>query len=179
MTEGLVAWDPEVDVTPYMRWLAPAGHQFNYTRLTPGRPIPWDAVWATNLAVPRRWVIEEPFELALPIGCLEDTEWAFRQYRRGRHAVYVPEAVVLHDHRYAGPGDYRGRARQFGAAARHVVRLHPGLAWRFMARPLAAAVVRAASVALPSMRRRERLWDLDFRLNYVAGLLRPRLTSGS
>ncbi len=177
MSEGLVAWDPELEITPYMQWLAPAGHQFNYARLAPGRPIPWDAVWATNLALPRRWVLDEPFEPAFPRGCLEDTEWSFRQHRRGRHAVFVPESVVYHDHRYGGPADYRGRAREFGAAARYVVRRHPGLAFRFIVRPLAAAAARGASLALPSSRRRDRLWDLDFRLNYLAGLLGPRLPS--
>jgi GT2 family glycosyltransferase len=171
MTEGLVAWDPELEITEYMRWLAPAGHQYNYARLTPGRPIPWDAVWATNLAVPRRWVLDCPFDTDLLPGCLEDTEWGFRQHRRGRHAVFVPEAVVLHDHRYAGPAEFRDRARTFGAAARLVVRKHPVLAWRFLLRPLAAAAVRAASLGLPSSRRRERRWDLDFRLGYLAGLL--------
>jgi GT2 family glycosyltransferase len=171
MTEGLVAWDPEVEITPYMRWLAPAGHQYNYTRLAAGRAIPWDAVWSTNLAVPRAWVLDERFDADFPMGCLEDTEWSFRQHRRGRRAVFVPTAVVLHDHRYADAEDFRPRARIFGGAARYVVRKHPVLAWRFVLRPLAAAAVRAASLAWPSGRRRERRWDLDFRLSYLAGLL--------
>ena len=171
MTEGLVAWDPEVEITPYMGWLAPAGHQYNYARLAADRSIPWDAVWSTNLAVPREWVLDCPFDAAIPPGCLEDTEWAFRQYRRGRRAVFVPEALVLHDHRYADAEDFRPRARTFGGAARYVVRKHPVLVWRFVLRPLAAAAVRAASLGLPSRRRRERRWDLDFRLNYLAGLL--------
>jgi GT2 family glycosyltransferase len=171
ITEGLVSWDSAAEITPYMRWLAPAGHQYNYARLAADRPVPWDAVWGTNLAVPRGWVLDCPFDAGVPPGCLEDTEWAYRQYRRGRRCFFVPEAEVLHDHRYTGPGDYRGRARRFGAAARYVARRHPLLAWRFVARPLAAAAVRAASLVLPSRRRCERVWDLDFRLNYLAGLL--------
>ena len=170
---GLVAWDPDAETTPYMRWLAPAGHQYNFARLVPGKRMPWDAVWATNLAAPRSWVLDEPFAPAFPPGCLEDTEWAFRQYRRGRHGVFVPEAVVLHDHHYAGPADYRGRARTFGRAARSVVARHPSLTVRFTLRPLAAAAVRAVSLAWPSRHRRQRLWDLDFRVNYLIGLLRP------
>jgi glycosyltransferase involved in cell wall biosynthesis len=174
LTEGLVSWDPETVITPYMRWLAPAGHQYNYTRLADGGRIPWDAVWTTNLAVPRAWVLDCPFDAGIPPGCLEDTEWAYRQYRLRRHAVFVRAAEALHDHRYDGPGDYRSRARLFGAAARYVARRHPLLAWRFVARPLAAAAARAASLALPLRRRHELLWDLDFRLNYLAGLARVR-----
>jgi len=171
---GLVTWDPEAETTPYMRWLAPAGHQFNFSRLTPGKPVPWDAVWATNLAAPRPWVLDEPFASSFPPGCLEDSEWAFRQYRRGRHGVFVPAAVAFHDHHYAGPADFRDRARTFGTAARSVVARHPGLTVRFTLRPLAAAVARAVSLAWPSRHRRQRLWDLDFRVNYLIGLLRPR-----
>ena len=171
MVSGMVAWDPESEITPYMNWLSPDGHQYNYRRLSPGSPVPWDAVWATNLAVPRAWVLDEPFDPNFPKGCLEDSEWALRQYRRGRHAVFVPEALAFHDHHYAGPADYRGRARTFGAAARYFVLKHPSLAWRFTLRPLAATVARLATLAIPSPRRRPRLWDLDFRRNYLTGLL--------
>jgi GT2 family glycosyltransferase len=59
---GRVEWDPERPRTPYMTWLAPDGHQFNYGRLDPERPAPWDACWATNLAVPRDWLLAEPFD---------------------------------------------------------------------------------------------------------------------
>lgn len=170
---GMVEWDPRAETTDYMRWLAPAGHQYNFARLTPGSAVPWDAVWATNLAVPRAWVLDEPFTPGWP-GCLEDSEWAYRQYRRGRRGVFVHDAVVLHDHHYGGPADYRSRARCFGFAARGMVARHPELAVRFTLRPLAAAAARAATLALPSRRRRERLWDLDFRLNYLLGLLHPR-----
>jgi GT2 family glycosyltransferase len=161
-----------------MRWLAPGGHQYNYRRLAPGKPAPWDAVWATNLAVPRAWVLDEPFDPAFPVGCLEDSEWAFRQYRRGRRSVFVPEALAFHDHRYAGPTDYRGRARVFGAAARYFILRHPSLAWRFTLRPLAAAATRLATLVMPLPRRRERLWDLDFRLGYLTGLLLGPLPPG-
>ena len=117
MTAGLVAWDPEREITPYMAWLAPAGHQFNFARLVAHAGMPWDAVWGAQICAPLAWVKDEPFDPGLPFTCLEDSEWAYRQYRRGRRAIYVPEAVALHDHRYTGPTDYRSRARSYGAAA--------------------------------------------------------------
>jgi len=174
MTAGHIAWDPAVETTPYMSWLAPRGHQFNFERLTPGAEMPWDAVWGTNLCAPAAWVLDEPFDPAFPNTCLEDSEWAFRQYRRGRRAFYVSDAVVLHDHRYTGPADFRGRARAYASAARYVARKHPALAWRFLVRPTAAAAARFGSLALPFCWRRETLWDLDFRLAYVRALFRPR-----
>lgn len=179
LVAGTIVWDPEHEITPFMEWLAPAGHQFNFARLQPGTRMPWGSVWATNLAVPRAWMLDEPFDPLFPNMGLEDGEWAFRQYRRGRWAVYVPEAVVYHWHHFAVPADYRRRAQEFGSAARYVVRRHPELGWRFLVRPTAAAAARLLSLALPPYWRRETLWDLDFRISYVFSLMRPRPSLGS
>ena len=171
---GRVEWDPEREVTPYMEWLAPEGHQFNYARLDPERPVPWNACWATNLAIPRQWVFDEPFDPLYPRPAVEDGEWGYRLARSGRPLRYVPAAVCYHDHRYEGPADYRQRARAAGAASRYVVRRHPELAWSLIGRPKAAAAVRLLSLVWPGSWRRELLWDLDFRANYVLGILQPR-----
>jgi hypothetical protein len=85
---------------------------------------------------------------------------------------YLPEAVCLHDHRYDGPADYRARARSAGSTSNEIVRRHPELSWILRWRPAAAAAARCASLAWPGNWRRETLWDLDFRANYVIGMLR-------
>lgn len=170
---GRVEWDPERPVTDYMAWLAPGGHQFNYHRLDPDRPAPWDACWATNLAVPRSWVLDEPFDPAFPVIAIEDGEWGYRMTRKGHPARYVPDSVCFHNHRYDSPADFRPRARTAGAAARYVARKHPELLWTLVGRPAAAAKVRALSMLWPGNWRREMVWDLDFRWSYVIGMLRP------
>jgi glycosyltransferase involved in cell wall biosynthesis len=71
---GRVEWDPDHEVTPYMAWLAPAGHQFNFARLRPDAPIPWDACWGAHLAAPRAWLLDDPFDPSLPYSVLEDGE---------------------------------------------------------------------------------------------------------
>jgi GT2 family glycosyltransferase len=171
---GRVEWDPEATVTPYMEWLAPAGHQFNFDRLDPGRPVPWDATWGAHLAMPRRWLLDEPFDPVFPYPTLEDIEWGWRATRKGLPIRYLPKAVCFHNHRYDGPRDYRARARLSGAASRSVVRRHPWLFWPLIGRPAAAAKVRALSMLWPGSWRREMVWDLDFRWNYVLGVLQPR-----
>jgi GT2 family glycosyltransferase len=172
---GRVEWDPEREVTPYMAWLAPAGHQFNYSRLDPEKPVPWDACWGTNLAIPRKWLLDEPFDPLYPRAAVEDGEWGYRLTRSGRPLRFVPAAVCYHDHRYEGPADYRQRARAAGAASRYVVRRHPRLAWALIGRPKAATAARLLSLLWPGSWRRELMWDLDFRANYVFGILQPRL----
>lgn len=169
---GYTAWDPHTPVTPYMQWLAPAGHQFNFSRLQPYRAIPWDACWTTNLSVPRWWVLAEPLDEGFPGAAAEDSEWGYRLWRRGWEIRYVPDALCFHDHLYRGPRDFRWRARSAGAGARLVVGRHPELAWTFMVKPALAWAVRALTLALPGKGYRQKLWDFDFRWNYLLGMVR-------
>lgn len=170
---GRVEWDPEQPPTPYMKWLAPEGHQFNYGRLNSEQEVPWDACWATNLAVPRDWLLDEPFDPDFPVLAVEDGEWGYRLLRSGRQLRYVPASVCFHDHRYERPADFRPRARAGGTASRYVVRRHPELVWTLIGRPVVAAAARAASMLWPGNWRRKMLWDLDFRSNYVFGIVQP------
>ncbi len=174
---GKVDWDPAQEITPYMTWLAPNGHQFNFSRLRPHEPVHWDACWGAHLGLPRDWHLEEPFDAASPYPSLEDTEWGFRLARRGRPIRYEPGARCFHDHRYDGPADYRRRARVSGAATRYAVRRHPSLLWPLTLRPAAAAVASSLLALWPGRWRRETLWDLDFRWNFVWGTLTPQATT--
>lgn len=171
---GRVEWDPEKEVAPYMRWLAPAGHQFNFSRLDAKAPLPWDAAWGAHLALPRQWALDHQFDPYFPYPSLEDIEWGYRVAQAKLPMRYVPEAVCYHDHLYRGPQDYRFRARVSGAAARSVVRRHPALLWPLVVRPAAAAKVRALTMLWPGNWTREMTWDLDFRWNYVLGMLQQR-----
>jgi GT2 family glycosyltransferase len=170
---GRVEWDPDHEVTPYMAWLAPAGHQFNFARLRPEAPIPWDACWGAHLAAPRAWLLDEPFDPSLPHSVLEDGEWAYRQSLRGRTLRYLPEACAFHDHRIAGPREYARRPRSAGAAARSVVARHPRLAFKLLVRPVIAAAAATALAAWPGRWRRTTSWDLAYRWRYVAGIFVP------
>lgn len=171
---GRIEWDPERPITPYMAWLAPRGHQFNYDGFRDGQRLGWDRCFGTNMGVPRRWYLEEPSDPAFPVAALEDIEWAYRQHRRGRPIRYVAAALCFHDHRYDGPREYRARARAAGAAARYAARRHPRLAWQLVVKQLIAPWAALAALALPRRRWRERLWELDYRWNYLAGLLGGR-----
>jgi GT2 family glycosyltransferase len=168
---GRVDWDPTQEITPYMSWLAPNGHLFNFSRLPLDEPVPWDACWGAHLGLPRDWHLEDPFEAAFPYPSLEDTEWGFRLARRDRPIRYEPAAVCLHDHHYDGPADFRQRARISGAATRFTVRRHPSLLWPLVLRPSVVALLMTALTAVPTNWRRQHRWDLDFRWNYVWGIL--------
>jgi GT2 family glycosyltransferase len=170
---GRVDWDPEHEITPYMAWLAPKGHQFNYARLQPDGSIPWDACWGAHLAVPRAWMLDEPFEPRLPFSALEDGEWAYRQARRGRPLRYASLAQVWHHHHFDGPADFRWRPRAAAGSARWLALRHPRLAFKLVVRPILAAAAATALAVWPGRWRRATLWDLDFRWSYVLGLFFP------
>ena len=175
---GRVDWDPEQVITPYMAWLAPAGHQFNFTRLEPDAPLPWDACWGAHLGAPRAWLLDEPFDPSLPYPVLEDGEWAYRQTMRGRALRYVPTTRALHDHYIGGPRDYAFRPRAAGATAWRVAARHPRLAYRLLVRPVLAAFAATALAIWPTRWRRRTVWDLAYRWGYVSGLLVPPLSRG-
>ena len=168
---GKVDWDPAQEITRYMAWLAPNGHQFNFSRLRPDEPVRWDACWGAHLGLPRDWHLEEPFDNAFTYPSLEDTEWGFRLARRGRPIRYAPDALGLHNHRYDGPADYRRRSRISGAATRYTVRRHPALLWPLILRPATAAAASSLLALWPGQWRRDTLWDLDFRWNYLWGIV--------
>jgi GT2 family glycosyltransferase len=170
---GRVDWDPAHEVTPYMAWLAPAGHQFNFARLRPEAPIPWDACWGAHLAAPRAWLLDEPFDPSLPYSVLEDGEWAYRQALRGRPLRYLPGAAAFHHHHIDGPREYAARPRAAGGAARAVVARHPRLAFKLLVRPVLAAAAATALAAWPARWRRATAWDLAYRWGYVAGMIVP------
>jgi GT2 family glycosyltransferase len=169
---GRVEWDPDHEVTPYMAWLAPAGHQFHFARLRSEALIPWDACWGAHLAAPRAWLLEEPFDPSLG-SVLEDGEWAYRQTLRGRPLRYLSGACAFHHHHIGGPRDYALCPRTAGATARRVVAHHPRLAFKLLVRPVIAAVAATALAAWPGRWRRTTAWDLAYRWRYVAGIFVP------
>jgi GT2 family glycosyltransferase len=121
--------------------------------------------------VPRQWILDEPFDPDFPVVAIEDGEWGYRMARKEHPIRYLPDAVCFHDHRYDGPANFRRRARTAGTAARYVVGRHPELLWTLIGRPTVAAKVRALLMLWPGNWRPEMIWDLDYRWNYVLGIL--------
>jgi GT2 family glycosyltransferase len=172
--QGHVDWDPEQPVTPVMRFLAPEGPQFYFKGLRPGAPIPYTAVLGSNLSAPRRWFLEEPFDEGFPDAAFEDTELAYRWYRRGRRAVYAPDAVCWHRHRYDTLEPFLLRQRRAGRAARRALRRHPGMIGPVALQPFLVGTLFALRHGLRRLAgrsRRQELWDLRCRRAFFGGLL--------
>lgn len=172
--QGRIEWDPALDVTRVMRFLAPEGPQFYFKGLEDGRPIPYTAVLGSNLSAPRRWFLDDPFDEAFADACFEDTELAYRWWRRRRLAVYSERAVCFHRHHYPSIGPFLRRQVRAGRWARRMIAKHPRTAARVVVEPIAfGAVVLLRTVlrALVLRARPEDLWDLRWRFAFARGVV--------
>ncbi len=172
--QGPIEWDESVGVTPVMRFLAPEGPQFYFRGLSDGGPMEYWRASASNLSLPRRWLLEEPFDEGFPDAAFEDTEAARRWARRGWPLVWAVRAVCLHHHRYETIEPFLARQRRAGRAARYAVGKYPGLAWRAFVQPVIAGTVSVARSALARLSgplEPERTWDLACRRAFLAGFL--------
>jgi len=171
--QGRIDWDPEQQVTPVMRFLAPEGPQFYFKGLRPGRPIPYTIVYASNLSAPTYWFREDPFDERFPSAAFEDTELAYRWLRKGRRTIYGDKAICRHRHHYASIEEFLDRQRIAGRAARRAIGLHPGMVARIVLAPALIGLWRAAQYAwdrLSGRSRPERRWDLQCRIAFLSGL---------
>lgn len=172
--QGLVDWDPTIEVTRLMRFMAPEGPQFYFKGLDEGGSMPWPRMASSNLSAPRSWFAEEGFDERFPAACLEDTEMAYRWHRRGWRFVFSRRARCVHRHSYRDPEDLMRRQRRAGAEARRVIALHPRLAWLLGGQVTAGTVRAVARSLVRGLRGRAALedrWELRWRFAYFSGLL--------
>lgn len=172
--QGHVDWDPGLEITPLMRFLAPEGPQFYFKGIRPGESVPFTAVLGSNLSAPTFWFLEQPFDERFPAAAFEDTELAYRWDRKGRRVIYWPRARCLHRHQYETIEPFLDRQRKAGRAARYAVRRHPRIAWRVVLLPAAVGILRFGRYlwrrGLGRASRRD-LWDLRSRAGFFRGLL--------
>jgi glycosyltransferase involved in cell wall biosynthesis len=172
--QGRIEWDPALELTPVMRFLAPEGPQFYFKGLRGGERLPYWRVLGSNLSAPTAWFHEEPFDEAFRHAAFEDTELAYRWQRRGFRVVYSATAVCWHDHPYDSLDPFLAKQRQAGRAARLAMRRHPALAGRVLVHPVAFGLAVAGRLGLGRLAgraRREDAWDLRVRLAFLRGLL--------
>ncbi len=177
--QGMIGWDPEVGITDVMRFLAPEGPQFWFKGLTSGATVPWPSVASSNLSAPRTWFLQEPFDERFTEASMEDTELAWRWTRRGWRVIFDADARCAHHHRYDDIRRVLARQRNAGRWARSAVRLHVGLLFPVVVRPLLLApliAVRGGAKMLLGSDQRAWWWDLRCRLAFTIGFVTGRVS---
>lgn len=170
--QGRIEWDSTSPITPVMRFLAPEGPQYYFKHLRHGSPIPYTALYASNISAPTEWFLREPFDEEFPAAAFEDTELAYRWHRRGYTVLYWEKGICRHRHHYESIEPFLARQRRAGMAARHAIRRHPGMAARTVVQPFLIGLLGAARYAGQRLRRQpseSARWDLEVRAAFFRG----------
>jgi GT2 family glycosyltransferase len=96
---GRVDWAPDLDITPFMRWLDTSGLQFAYDTWLREGPVepPYAAFYTANLSMSRDLLVTSGgFDERFPYPAYEDMELAWRLHALGFRMDYRPAAHVFH-----------------------------------------------------------------------------------
>lgn len=165
--QGRIDWHPALEITPLMRFLAPAGPQHWFVGLADDDELPFTALLGSNYSAPRAWFVTEPFDERFRHAAFEDTELAWRFRRRGFTSRYSAAALCWHEHVYAEIEPFLTRQAMAGNAARDAVRRHAALAWWALVLPLAVDCARRVGWGALSPPSRD--WDRLCRRAYLRG----------
>jgi GT2 family glycosyltransferase len=125
---GLVEWDPQMVVTPFMRFLTDTPSifpQFQYYRLTSGEEADWTFFYTCNVSLRRDFLLEhEGFDERMDLPYADDSELSYRLARSGLVLRYHPEALAYHRHPTTLASVLK-RARTAGLMLRRFETLHP------------------------------------------------------
>lgn len=171
--QGRIEWDPSLEITPVMHFMAPEGPQFWFKGLGNGDPVPFTGVYGSNLSAPTQWFLSEPFDETYRSACFEDTEQAWRWSRRGWTVVFGERAVCYHRHHYESLKPVLRRQRRAGAATGYTLSKHPRLLWTLFLQPLMVGGFKAVRVGGKTLLGRaafEDRADLRCRLAWFSGL---------
>lgn len=156
-TVGQIVWHPDLDITPFMRFLCP-GVMFNFDSVTDRNNAPYDTFYTANASVSRfDFDCVGGFDEVFPAAAFEDTELAYRMHQAGVRFVYEPAATVLHLHTLTLEKAL-ARAVVSGRSAAYAVCKHPELALSGD-----IALVRDQTLA-------PRFYHLALQYSYIVGL---------
>lgn len=121
---GFSDWHPRIRITRFLQFLNTSGRQFGYARIDDPENVSFVFFYTSNLLLPRALLLENPFDETFPHAAWEDIELGYRLSQAGMKLIYVPEAVVYHDH----PTSIRrfcARQEKSGCSGARFYRLHP------------------------------------------------------
>lgn len=124
---GHIAWHPDVEVSPLMRYLE-KDVQFSYPAISKtGRCVPYYYFYTSNISLPKRYLssvggLDEDFKYAV----WEDIELGYRLWKTGLRIRYEPRAKVFHHHTVTLE-HYLTRQYRLGLMGALLYRKHPNL----------------------------------------------------
>lgn len=129
---GFTTWDPQVGITPVMRWLEKSGWQFGYPSIARyakkplSKAIQMNYSYTIHLSLPASIARRIRFREDVSLYGWEDMEWGHRLSEAGLPLYYEPDAKGLHHHRLDMEASL-ARMREIGKSAAEMERLNPAL----------------------------------------------------
>ena len=132
---GFIAWDPRLEITPFMDWLTNGsavfgkfgGHQFAFEKLYNKKTADYNFFYTSNVSLKASLLKKNPFDSRFSSYGWEDIELGYRLTKKaGLVLYYNPSAVVYHFHPM-NESSLAHRMRQIGASAHLIHAKYPEL----------------------------------------------------
>lgn len=92
-------WDPEIEITPFMRWIDDTGMQFSYHRFDNEHSPTWGDLWTCNISLKKSFLQKYGlFDEDFPYAAWEDVELGWRLSKFNFAIKYHKGAKVVHHH---------------------------------------------------------------------------------
>jgi len=101
---GLTTWDPNLEITPVMKWLEKGGWQFGYPAIEKyahtflPESIQHQFTYTIHLSLPTKVAKMHPFREDTTLYGWEDIEFGMRLREAGIRLLYEPDAKAFHHH---------------------------------------------------------------------------------
>ena len=111
---GFTTWSPQIEITPFMRWLENGGPQFKYWSIKDKENVGYVHFYTSNISFKRDFPLKNGvFDEDFPYASYEDTELGFRLEKKGLRIVYNDRAIGYHYH-YTSLNDALNRMERVG-----------------------------------------------------------------
>ena len=169
---GFIEWSTDLEVTDFMRFVAPAGPQFDYTDIKDPLNCGHAKFYGANISIPAGWAHQERFDETISSATVEDHEYGYRLEKRGLRIVYNPLAVGFHYHPMTH-ASFLERLEQAGKAIRYLWEIHPELEKQLRPLPLLPiGLLRSVLRLAPACRlvSQKLFWQLTLMESYLRGI---------
>ena len=123
---GFMTWYPQMELTPYMKWLENGGHMLDYAGLKDGQETDFWHFYMGNMSIPNKLIGSARFYENLKIYGWEDIIFGYQFVSKGNKVYYRNSARAYHWHEYRADnlGEYM---KKIGESAAVAESLYPGL----------------------------------------------------
>jgi len=127
---GLILWHPEIEVTPFMKWLTngkDGGTQFAYDLLKDKETADYNFFYTSNISLKRKLLEKHRFDPDFHSYGWEDIELGYRLTKEENLVLYYQKSALGYHHHEIDEKSLAKRMRSIGRASKIFHKKHPEL----------------------------------------------------